>query len=262
MSREVDGVDQVRHAVREEIKLGATWIKLMASGSRQEGLTRLGSVWTQSFPEFTMEEMRVAVEEAHSVNRKITAHATEAQAIRNCLEAGFDCVEHTGPLDDELIAMMVERGVWMVPTLCCSYLQAERGAEVGMPAEAIEKRRKSIAESNKGDLISRAAKAGVKMAMGTDAGSPAVPNSEVVREIELLYELGACDSPLEAIAMSTRNGAELLGVLDEWGTLETGKLADVLVVNGDPLEDLAVLRNVHRVYMGGELMVKDGMFTR
>ena len=100
------------------------------------------------------------------------------------------------------------------------------------------------------------------MAMGTDAGSPAVPNSEVVREIELLYELGACGSPMEAIVMATRNGAELLGVLDEWGTLEVGKLADVLVVDGDPLADLGALRNVNRVYLGGELMVMDGMFTR
>ncbi len=262
MSREVDGVEEVRKAVREELKTGASWIKVMSSGSRQEALTRTGSVWTQAFPEFTMEELRVAADEAHAVGRKATSHATEAQAIRNCLEAGFDCIEHTGPFDDGIIETMAKKGVWMVPTLCCCYLQVERGAEAGLSAAAIEQRRRQIAEGEEPVILPKLAKAGVKMAMGTDAGSPAIPNSEVVREMELMVELGACKTPMDSIVTATRNGAQLLGIEADTGTLEKGKLADILVVKGDPLLNLGALRNVHRVYLGGELMVKDGLFLR
>ena len=105
--------------------------------------------------------------------------------------------------------------------------------------------------------IIKAVQAGVKLAMGTDAGSPAVPHDEVVREIEVLCETGICASPMEAIVVSTRNGADMLGVLDKLGTLAEGKLADVLVVGGDPLVDLGVLRNVDLVFLGGKLVVKD-----
>ena len=257
MSHEVDGVDAVRQAVREELKFGASWIKMMASGSRQEALTRTGSVWTQAFPEFTVEELKAAAEEAHTVGRKITAHATEAQAIRNCLEAGFDCLEHGGPFGDEMLETMIKNDVWVVPTLSGAYLQVERGAEIGMPEAEIEQRRQALVGGNKrAEQIMMAAKAGVRMAMGTDAGSPAVPNNEVVREMELLHELGICKSPMDVIVMATRNGAELLGIGEELGTLEEGKVADILVVDGDPLAELGALRNVHLVFLGGKLMVR------
>ena len=93
--------------------------------------------------------------------------------------------------------------------------------------------------------------------MGTDAGSPAVPNYEVVREIELMVEMGICETPMEALVISTHNGAKLLGVADQIGTLEPGKFADVIVVDEDPLENLAALRNVHLVFLGGELVTRN-----
>ncbi len=256
-TRQVDGADEVRKAVREQVAEGASWIKLMASGSREEGLTHKGTVWTNSFPEFTMEEMSVAAEEAHVAGKRITAHATDPRAIRNCVEAGFDAVEHGGPIDQEVLEVMAARGVWLVPTLSPAVLQVERGHEIGMPQFEIERRRGQIAESF--EETRQVAEAGVRMAIGTDAGSPAVPNYEVVRELELMVECGASRDAMDAITAATRNGAELLGVSDRIGTIEAGKLADMLVVRGNPLENLAALRDVELVLLGGEVVARDGL---
>jgi imidazolonepropionase-like amidohydrolase len=255
-TREADGVDGVRHAVREEIRDGATWIKVMASGSRQEGVSRKGTVWIRSLPEFTMLELRAAADEAHVAGARIAAHATEEQSIRNCVEAGVDSIEHGGPIDDDVLKAMAANGVWLVPTFSPATLQSERGAQIGMPAFEIERRREQL--QDKGRSIVKAARAGVRLAMGTDAGSPAVPNSEVAREIELMHETGACETPMAALIAATRNGAELLGKADDFGTLQKGLLADILVVNGDPLDDLGTLRNVSHVFVGGKAQVRDG----
>jgi imidazolonepropionase-like amidohydrolase len=259
-TREVDGVDEVRKGVREQVREGASWIKIMASGSREEGLSRKGTVWTVALPEFSMEELRTAAEEAHAAGKKITAHATEIGAIRNCVAAGFDAIEHGGPFDAEVLELMVANGVWLVPTFSPANLQVERGAAIGMPEFEIDRRRGQIDEDR--DDVLRAARAGVKIAMGTDAGSPAVPNNEVAREIELLHSFGVCETPMEAIIVATRHGAELLGVADEVGTLEPGKVADVVVIDGDPLEDLGALRAVSLVSLGGELVVRGGSVLR
>jgi imidazolonepropionase-like amidohydrolase len=159
-----------------------------------------------------------AADEAHAAGKKITAHATEIGAIRNCVAAGFDAIEHSGPFDDEVLEQMVEKEVWLVPTFSPANLQVERGAAIGMPEFEIERRRGQIDQDR--DDILRAVKAGVKIALGTDAGSPAVPNYEVVREIELLHEFGCARTPMESLVVATRRGAELLGVSDQVGTLE------------------------------------------
>jgi imidazolonepropionase-like amidohydrolase len=259
-THQVDGPDAVRKAVREELRNGASWIKMMASGSREEGLTNKGTVWTKAFPEFTLDELRAAADEAHAAGKRITAHATETRAIRNCVEAGFDAVEHGGPIEDDVLERMAADEIWIVPTLSPANLQVERGAQIGMPAFEIERRRQQI--RTKAENTVRAARAGVPLAMGTDAGSPAVPNHEVVREIELMVELGICETPMEAIVISTHNGAKLLGVDDQIGTLEPGKFADVIVVDRNPLENLAVLRDVHLVFLGGELVARDGIVLK
>jgi imidazolonepropionase-like amidohydrolase len=272
---EVDSVDEIRKAVREEIKYGASWIKIMGASGREEALagtlakktapwthlpSRDGKSRSRLYPDFTRAELDAIVEEAHRAGRKVNADVMEPGAMRACFEAGIDCLEHGGPFDDELLRMMVERGIWLVPTLSPSFLQAERGHEIGLPPYEIERRRRSIAGGGgRANQIRMAARAGVKLAMGTDAGSPCVPHSETVREIELMVEVGIVDTPMEAIVISTRNGADMLGVLDDLGTLEAGKLADVLVVDGDPLTSLAALRQVDRVYKGGKLMVERGV---
>ncbi|MBI3979498.1 MAG: amidohydrolase family protein [Chloroflexi bacterium] len=256
---EVNGPDEVRKAVREQLKIGADWIKVMASGSRREGLTRVGTASNKELPEFTRAELAAAADEAHEADKKITAHAVEARAVRNCLAAGFDCLEHTPPFDGEMLETAIRNGVWVVPTLSANYLAVERGAELGMPTFEIEERRLRITSGRRVEPLLRAARAGVKMAMGTDAGSWAVPHNAVAREVELLYDVGVCKTRMDAIVMSTRNGAELLDLGTEVGTLAVGKLADVLVVDGNPLASLAALWQVHLVFLGGRLMVRDGV---
>jgi len=258
-SCEADGVDGVRKAVREQVKNGATWIKMMASGSRQEGLSAKGTVWTTALPEFSTDELRAAADEIHDAGRKITAHATIPSATLRIVKAGFDCTEHGDGLDSEVIELMVKQGTWHCPTFNVAYLQVERGHLIGMPSFEIERRRASLEKSTrKAEVIAEAAKAGVRMVMGTDAGSPAVPHNEVAREMELMYELGACPTRMDTIISATRLPAEMLGVDSHVGTLEAGKLADILVVDGDPLEKLANLRNVGLVYVDGELVVENG----
>lgn len=257
-SEEADGPEGVRKAVREQVKMGATWIKMMASGSRQEGLSAKGTVWTTALPEFSMEELRAAADEIHDAGRKITAHATIPSSTLRIVKAGFDCTEHGEGLDNEVIELMVKQGTWHCPTFNVAYLQVERGHEIGMPQFEIERRRASLEKSTrKAEVTAKAAKAGVRMVMGTDAGSPAVPHNEVAREMELMYKLGACPTPMDTIIAATKNPAEMLGVLSQVGTLEEGKLADILVIEGNPLEDLGNLRNVHLVFLDGELVVKD-----
>jgi imidazolonepropionase-like amidohydrolase len=271
---EVDSVDEVRKAVRWEIKHGATWIKLMGASAREEALSgtlaqqqapwlhlpaRPGQRRSRIYPDFTRAEIETAVFEAHRAGRRVCVDVFDPGAMRDFFEAGVDCLEHGGPLDEELIQMMVDKGIWLVPTLSPSYLQVEHGEEIGLAPFEIERRRQSIARGGRGTKIAEAAQAGVKIAMGTDAGSPAVPHNEVVREIEIMVELGICETPMDGIITSTRHGAELLGVAEDLGTLEPGKLADVIVVEGDPLRDLSRLRDVKQVFLGGELVARDGV---
>jgi imidazolonepropionase-like amidohydrolase len=270
-----DGVEEVRKTVREQIKYGATWIKMMGGGSREEALsptlTRTGPSWihlparegeklSRAYPDFTREEIAAAIEEAHRAGRKVTVDVSNAEAMRDFFELGVDCLEHGGPYDDEMLKLMVDKGIWLCPTLSPSHLQATEGEKLGLAPYEIERRREGLERRAK--ELRRAVDAGVKLVMGTDAGSPAVPHDRTGAELEAMVATGLCKDAMEAIVVSTRNGAEMLGVLDKLGTLEANKLADILVIDGDPLEDLAALSKVSRVYLGGELMVKDGVVQR
>jgi len=235
--READGVDAVRQAVREQIKGGAKVIKVMASGST---------------PEFTMAELRAMVEEAHQLGVRITAHATFAEAIARVVDAGFDSVEHGGIMNDETIAKMTEQGTFIVTTFCPVTLQARYGEEFGLAPAFVERRKRQMNDTARYESITKAAAAGVKICMGTDAGSPLVPHSEVAAELELLIEYGICKDPLEAITCATGNAALLCGVEDQWGTLQEGLKADVVLINGQPLSDISDVRKVESVFLGGE----------
>lgn len=238
--READGADGVRQAVREQIKMGASWIKLMAS---------------ERTPQFTVEELRAATEEAHSHNVKITAHATMPQAIDNVLEAGLDCIEHGGPFSDEQIERVKEAGMYVVPTLSPGFLQAEHGMKYGMTQEEVNRRRERLKDPVNARLTGKAGRAGVPLAFGTDAGSPAVPHNDIVDECKLLLKVGVVDSPMDVLLMLTRNSAQLHGVIDTLGTLEAGKLADVVVIDGNPLEEMGDIANVEQVYLDGERVI-------
>ncbi|MBS3765657.1 amidohydrolase family protein, partial [Candidatus Bipolaricaulota bacterium] len=240
--READGVDGVRKAVREQIKMGAEVIKVMGSGS---------------VVEFTMEELEAMVDEVHRNNKKITAHATFGKAIERVTRAGFDSVEHGGTMDQETIDLLVDKDIFIVTTFSPVTLQAQKGEEFGMDPDFVERRKKQMNDTSRYKSITEASKAGVDICMGTDAGSPLVPHNEVATELQLLVEYGICEDALEAISCATGNSAKLCGVQDQRGTLKEGLLADILVIDGDPLSNLDDLRNVEKVYLGGELVLEN-----
>ena len=235
--READGVADVRRAVREQIKSGADVIKVMASSATE--------------PEFSIGELEAMAEEAHRAKVRITAHAFAGPAIHRVVEAGFDSVEHGGPMDDETIDLMAKKGTFLVTTFSPVTLQAMYGLEHGMSKAHVERRNRQMGDESRYASIARAAKAGVRICMGTDAGSPLVPHNEIATELKMLIDYGICDTPLETIVCSTKHAALLCGVDDRWGTLEEGKRADVLIVDGNPLKNLDDLRQVEAVFLDG-----------
>jgi imidazolonepropionase-like amidohydrolase len=238
VSVEVDSPNEARKAARAQLKAGADFIKGLASGGY---ISR-----TQDKPwssQLTVEEMRAAFEEAKKAGKKTTVHAHPPAAIRAAIEAGVDCIEHGALLDKETAELMASEGIFLVPTLAESWEMAEHGLELGRPAWLVEASKAEL--DSRLERFTRAVDAGVKIAMGTDvAGSPA-------REIELMAKGGL--SPMEAIVAATRNGAELIDMEDQIGTIEAGKLADLIVVDGNPLEDLLDLSKVELVFKGGTL---------
>lgn len=236
--READGVEDCRKAIREQAKAGATWIKIMAS---------------HDLPQFTMTELEALVDEGHMNGLKVTAHATFDEAIRRVVEAGVDCVEHGGSMSDDTVKMMLDRGTWIVTTFSPLVLQAERGLEWGLPLHEVERRKKQIGEPERFEGNKAAAEAGIPIAFGTDAGSPIVPHNEIVPELKFMIQIGVCSDAWAALRSITIRGAELLGIDDQLGTLEAGKTADVVVIGGDPIEDLEHVRDVQRVYVRGRL---------
>jgi imidazolonepropionase-like amidohydrolase len=249
MYREADGPNEVRKAAREQLKVGADFIKLMASGAVLTPGEEPGA------PQYGVGEMQVAVEEAEKVSRPVAAHAHGSRAIRNAVEAGVRTIEHGTYLkeDPELIDRMAEEGVVLVPTLKSLHDLLAHEQE-GIPRWAVEKGRRNqeiLARS-----VQQAREQGVVIAMGTDAGTPYNYHGENGLELALMAEAGL--TPMEAIVAATRNGALAMGQEDKMGTVEPGKLADLLVVRGDPLADLRILtqrENIEAVFVGGQQVV-------
>jgi imidazolonepropionase-like amidohydrolase len=241
--READGPDGVRAAVREQMKAGADVIKVMAS---------------ERMPQYSSAELAALAEETHLFGKKITTHATIPAAIRNVVNAGFDSVEHGGPADDDVLETMAARGIMVIPTLSPFILQTEDGPARGMPAHVVAARHERFEKNPPGRALVKMREAGIKFAFGTDAGSPCVEHDKIVPEMENLLRLNVVTSPLEVLRMLTINSAELRGDADRLGTIEAGKLADVVVIDGDPLADVAAMRNVVHVFLDGEYLVVDG----
>lgn len=249
---EVDGVDGMRKAIREQIYNGADVIKIMASGGTGEP----GEV--ADLPEFSIEELRVAVEEAHRANIPITAHATGTQAARNVVEAGFDCIEHGAPFDAWTISEMARKGIFLVTTFTPWFYQAQYGEENGLNQSIVNRRKKQILDYQRYDAIVAAKKSGVRIAVGTDAGSPIVYHNQLSYEMKTCIELGVFDTKMEALIAATRTGAQVCGLDDLIGTVEEGKVADLVVLNSNPLEDLDNIHDVYQVYQEGRLTVNKG----
>ena len=242
VSKEADGSDNVRHAVRSQLKAGAQCIKLMASGGVYGHLEEVGS------PQLFVEEMRAGVEVAHLAGRKATAHAYSPNAITNALDAGVDCIEHGSFLTGDVAERMRKQGTYLVPTLSTYEAMIERGPQVGTPEYMIRKTGQVMEASRTAFRL--ALEAGVPVATGTDCGAPGHPHGAVVEEISLMVRLGA--DPQKALTFATMSSARLLGVDSEVGSLEVGKRADLIAVDGNPLDDIEALRSL-------QLVVKDGV---
>jgi imidazolonepropionase-like amidohydrolase len=241
--RQADGPDGVRLAVREQIKGGADHIKIMAS---------------EHTVQYTPAELQAAADEAHMLGKRITTHSTMPQSIRNVVNAGFDSIEHGGLADQDVLDQMAERHIMVTPTLSPNVLQTERGPGRGMPDDVLAARKVRFAKTPPGVGLIAMRKAGIKFAFGTDAGSPCVPHDEIMGEIHALLAHEIVTSPLAVIQMLTINGAELRGDDDRLGTVEQGKSADLVVIDGDPLNDIDSLGRVLHVFVGGDHLVENG----
>jgi imidazolonepropionase-like amidohydrolase len=241
IGREADGAEAVRHAVRSELKAGATCIKLMASGGVYGHAEEPGS------PQLTVEEMRAAVEEAHKAGRKVAAHAYSAEAINNALDARVDSIEHGSFIDRATAERMREQGTYLVPTMSVYEAMNDKGPELGAP-DYIQRKTAEVLEASR-EAFRLALEAGVPVAAGTDCGAPGHPHGTLPEELRLMVEAGA--TPLEALRYGTSAAADLLGLGEEVGTLEPGTKADLLAVGGDSLHDIRALRDVRLVLRDG-----------
>ena len=241
LGREADGAEAVRHAAREEMKAGATCIKLMASGGVYGHAEEPGS------PQLTVEEMRAGVEETHKAGRKVAAHAYSVEAVGNALDAGVDSIEHGSFIDRDTAGRMRESGTYLVPTMSVYRAMSEGGPELGAP-EYIRRKTADVLEASR-EAFRLALEAGVPVAAGTDCGAPGHPHGTLPDELMLMVESGA--SPIQALRFGTSAAADLLGLGDEVGSLEPGKRADLLAVDGDPTSEILALRDVRLVLRDG-----------
>jgi imidazolonepropionase-like amidohydrolase len=247
IGQEANGPDEVRRAAREQIKAGADIIKLMATGGVMTPGVQPGS------EQFTEAEMRAGVEEAHKAGRKTATHAMGTRGILNALRAGIDSIEHGVYLNEEAVSFMVDHKVPFIPTISALYHIESKGVEAGIPDYAVEKT--LMVKPHHLESIRLAREAGVLVAAGTDAGTPFNLHGENLSEINLLVAHGGF-SPMQAIEAGTRISARVLGLDKDLGTIEEGKIADLIMVSGNPLENIDILlkrESICLVMQGGKL---------
>lgn len=234
-----DGVEAVQRKTREIIKYGADVIKICATG----GVLSKGDDPQAS--QYTLEEMKAIVADAHRLGRKVAAHAHGAQGILWATEAGVDSIEHGTYINDEDIAAMKEHGTYLVPTQYLMDWWKENGARMHPPDYIVRKMAEVERDANRN--IQHAIQSGVKIAMGTDAA--VYPHGLNAHELEVYVRMGM--TPIDAVRTATVNAADLLGWSDRVGTIETGKYADLIAVDGDPTKDITTLQHVKFVMKGG-----------
>jgi imidazolonepropionase-like amidohydrolase len=242
-----NGVDGVRAAVRYVVKYGADVIKICATGGV---LSATDSAGAQQYSE---EEMRAVVETAHLLSRRVAAHAHGTEGIKAAVRAGVTSIEHGSILDSEAVALMVQHGTWLVPTLMAGD-QVSQMAQAGRLPPAIAAKALAIAPRMQASFR-LALHAGVKIALGTDAG--VFQHGKNAHEFILMVRYGM--TPMQAIQAGTLSGATLLGRETEVGSLAPGKYADIVAVKGDPLQDISTLEHVDFVMKGGSVFKRDGL---
>jgi len=230
----VDGVDGARKAVREQVMYGADWIKYYSD--RREHFGPDGRL--HSSVNFTDEESRAIVEEAHRLGKKVAAHAIGSEGIAAALRAGVDTIEHGDGLTEVLMDEMARKGVYWVPTLTVDRNLAAVGDEFWKKAFDLQR-----------ENFAKAIQKGVKIALGTDAGGFDWKKVNQAKEFEYYVQYGM--TPMQAIRAGTSVASELLGWSDTAGTVEAGKWADLVAVSGNPLKDITELQKVKFVMKGG-----------
>jgi imidazolonepropionase-like amidohydrolase len=243
-----DGADEVRRAAREQLRMGADQIKVMASGGAMSPADELSAT------QYTLDELRAAVEVAEAARTYVMAHAYNDGSVRNCLKSGVRSIEHGNLIDEETAQLIAEAGAYLVPTLVTYEALSEEGRDYGVPDDVIRK----IDEAREHGIraLRYAYEAGAKIASGSDLLGPL--QDRKARELEIKIEVM---SPMESLISATRTNAELFGMEHEIGTVEEGKLADLLVVEGNPLENIAVLqkRDNLKVIMKGGRVIKNAL---
>jgi imidazolonepropionase-like amidohydrolase len=243
-----DGADAVRWAAREQLRLGADQIKVMASGGAMSPADELAAT------QYQIAEIRAAVEVAEAASTYVMAHAYNDGSVRSCLEAGVRSIEHGNLIDEETAAMIARSDAYLVPTLVTYEALSEEGDAYGVPENVIRK----INQVKEVGIraLRYAYEAGVKIASGSDLLGPL--QDRKARELEIKTEVM---SPMESLVSATRTNAGLFGMQDLIGTVEEGKLADLLVVDGNPLDDISVLQGKEnlKIIMKGGRIVKNGL---
>ncbi len=239
--REASGADEMRRAVREQVKGGADLIKIMACHDTLE---------------FTDEELHAVIDEAHRNNLPITAHATYDACIERVARFGVDCVEHGGSMSESTVALLLEKKIPIVTTFAplVQQSQPEVAKKFGIPDWKIEERQKAVANPARYEGLVRAARAGVPIVFGTDAGSPAVEHDVIAPELAHMVKVGVCTDAMDALASITVRASRVSRMEQVIGTLEAGKAADLIVVDGNPDQDLFALERVRMTFVNGKRM--------
>ena len=237
--REASGPDEMRRAVREQVRGGADLIKIMACHDTLE---------------FTDEELHAVIDESHRNGLPITAHATYDACINRVAEFGVDCVEHGGSMSDATIQLLLDKKIPIVTTFAPLVMQSvpEVARQYNIPEWKIAERQKAVADPSRYQGLINAAKAGVVIGFGTDAGSPVVGHDVIAPEMAFMVKLGVKRDNYDAIRSATAVAAQINKLDKKIGTLEPGKLADVIVVDGNPLENIDAIGRVRMTFVEGK----------
>ena len=244
---EADGKDGCLKAVRTQLKSGVDLIKMMATGGVMTKGVEPGNA------QFSVEEMKVMIEEAHKAGRKTATHAQGLQGIKNALYAGIDSIEHGCFLDEECLELMKKQNTFLVPTLCAPQCIIDKGIENGVAKYMVDKTLKVKDAHVKS--VKKAYKQGIQIALGTDAGTPFNYHNNTAYEMELLARLNIPN--MDILKIATINSARCVGVEKDYGSIEVGKQADLVCLEENPLENISNVRKINKVIQSGKIVVEN-----